>query len=83
MRECRCACEKIDADIERMARWYPTTREIRVGESLVCVCGCSMNTLYLLVEETEIVRLVGGTYTSYSQGKAERKNSFSAEGVTW
>ena len=29
-----------------------------MGESLVCD---SMNTLYLLVEETEIVRLTGGT----------------------
>ena len=35
-----------------------------------------MNTLYLLVEETEAVRLVGGTYASYSQGKAEWKSSF-------
>ena len=51
--------------------------------SRLCECVCSMNTLYLLVEEIEIVRLVGGTYTSYSQGKAEWKNSFSAEGVTW
>ena len=33
--------------------------------------------LYPLVEETEIVRLVGGKYTSYSQGKAEWKSSFS------
>ena len=40
------------------------------------VCD-SMNTLYPLVEETEIVRLVGGKYTSYSQGKAEWKSSFS------
>ena len=39
--------------------------------------GDSMNTLYVLVEETEIVRHVGGAYTSYSQGKAERKSSFS------
>ena len=39
------------------------------------VCD-SMNTLYLLVEETEAVRLVGGTYASYSQGKAEWKSSF-------
>ena len=38
--------------------------------------------VYLLVEETEIVRLVGGTYTSYSQGRAEWKSSFSVEGVT-
>ena len=37
------------------------------------VCD-SINTLYLLVEETEIVRIVGGTYTSYSQGNAERKS---------
>ena len=44
---------KID-DIERGAGWYPTTRGIRLGESLVTVCD-SMNTLYLLVEETEIV----------------------------
>ena len=45
--------------------------------------GCeSMNTLYLLVEETEIVRIVGGTYTSYSQGKAEWKSWFSVSGVT-
>ena len=40
------------------------------------VCD-SMITLYPLVEETEIVRLVGGKYTSYSQGKAECKSSFS------
>ena len=40
------------------------------------VCD-SMKTFYLLVEETEIVRLVGGTYASYSQGKAEWKSSFS------
>ena len=40
------------------------------------VCD-SMNTLYPLVEETEIVRLVGGKYTSYSLGKAECKSSFS------
>ena len=40
------------------------------------VCD-SMNTSYPLVEETEIVRLVGGKYTSYSQGKAECKSSFS------
>ena len=40
------------------------------------VCD-STNTLYPLVEETEIVRLVGGKYTSYSQGKAECKSSFS------
>ena len=40
------------------------------------VCD-SMNTLYPLVEETEIVRRVGGKYTSYSQGKAECKSSFS------
>ena len=40
--------------------------------------GDSVNTLYLLVEETEIVRLVGRAYTSYSQGKAEWKSSFSA-----
>ena len=40
------------------------------------VCD-SMNTLYLLVEDTDIVRLVGGTYGSYSQGKAEWKRSFS------
>ena len=40
------------------------------------VCN-SMKTLYLLVEETEIVRIVGGTYTSYSQGKAEWKSWFS------
>ena len=40
------------------------------------VCD-SMNTLYPLVEEIEIVRLVGGKYTSYSQGKAECKSSFS------
>ena len=40
------------------------------------VCD-SMNTLYPLVEETEIVRLVGGKHTSYSQGKAECKSSFS------
>ena len=38
--------------------------------------GDSRNTLYLLVEETEIVRLVGA-YTSYSQGKAEWKSLFS------
>ena len=31
-----------------------TAREIRLGESLVTVCD-SMNTLYLLVEETESV----------------------------
>ena len=40
------------------------------------VCD-SVITLHLLVEETEIVRLVGGKYTSYSQGKAEWKSSFS------
>ena len=34
------------------------------------VCD-DMNTLYLLVEETEIVRLAGGTHRSYSQGKAK------------
>ena len=34
------------------------------------VCD-SMNMLYLLVEETEIVRLIGGICMSYSQGKAE------------
>ena len=60
-----------------MAGWYPTTRGIRGGgrggegsRLSECVCD-SMKTLYLLVEETEIVRLVGGTYASYSQGKAE------------
>ena len=40
------------------------------------VCD-SLTTLHLLVEEAEIVRLVGGKYTSYSQGKAEWKSSFS------
>ena len=57
-----------------------------------CVSACdSVNTL--LVEETDIVstsvkvfcrfvttqsvRLVGGTYTSFSEGKAEWKRSFS------
>ena len=36
------------------------------------VCD-SMNTLYLLVEETEAVRLVGGTYASYSQERLNGK----------
>ena len=40
------------------------------------VCD-SMNMLYLLVEQTKIVCLLGGTCTSYSQGKAEWKSLFS------
>ena len=40
------------------------------------VCD-SMNMLYLLVEEAEIVRCLGGTCTPYSQGKAEWKSLFS------
>ena len=39
------------------------------------VCD-SMNALYVLVEETEIVRLIGGSDTSYFQGKAEWKSPF-------
>lgn len=45
------------------------------------VCD-SMNALYVLVEETEIVRLIGGTDTSYFQGKAEWKSPFRVLGVT-
>ena len=45
------------------------------------VCD-SMNALYVLVEETEIVGLIGGTDTSYSQGNAEWKSPFSVLGVT-
>ena len=40
------------------------------------VCD-SMNMLFLLVEQTKIVRLVGRTCALYSQGKAEWKSSFS------
>ena len=65
----------------KLSEWLGGIRQLegyaggggRVSE---CVCD-SMKTLYLLVEETEIVRLVGGTYASYSQGKAEWKSSFS------
>ena len=61
-----------------MAGWYPRQLEeyawvSRLSESVIVY----MNTLYLLVEETKTGCLVGGTYASYSQGKAEWKSSFS------
>ena len=56
--------------IRQLERYVWVSRLSQAMSLTVGVCD-SMNTLYLLVEETEIVRLVGGTYTSYSQGKAE------------
>ena len=64
----------------KLSEWQGGIRQLEgyAGGPLEWVCVCdSMKTLYLLVEETEIVRLVGGTYASYSQGKAEWKSSFS------
>ena len=54
-------------------RLLPTTHDSR---HLATLDSMNTLTLYLLVEESEIVRLVGGTYTSYSQGKVEWKSSF-------